>query len=153
MDCHQKEVEKVMKNWMKHSHFYSCSYSYSYLLLPTYLGNLPTTPFVKKMNQYSIYTVPCLQTSLTSQSHSHTTKQCHSPTVPYVTIPTQTHTLASPPLPVPAGHSQLRASPAVPHRHQSISIYILITYNIHTTTTMTYPTRRMFSIPSHREML
>lgn len=58
MDCHQKEVEKVMNNWMKHSHFYS----YSYLLLPAYLGNLPNTPFVKKMNQYSIYTVvPYLQ--------------------------------------------------------------------------------------------
>lgn len=47
--CHQKEFEKVMNNWMKHSHFYS----YSYLLLPTYLGNLSNTPSVKKMNQYS----------------------------------------------------------------------------------------------------
>lgn len=38
------------------------------------------------MNQYSIYTVPYLQTILTPKSHSHTTKQCDSHTVPYVTI-------------------------------------------------------------------
>lgn len=49
MHCHQKEVEKVMDNWMKHSLLLLL------LLLPTYLGNLLNTPFVKKMNQYSRY--------------------------------------------------------------------------------------------------